>query len=184
MSSPKKIEARKIWADGLKMIEMIPKRLWVYIFKSLSFLFSHGKSLSNIQHIHHTSNITSQLSPASLNLWAFQYAAVDQFLQSHSVPGSGSSAILIIWEHRPSFQHFNDVDVTAKIMGQQEYNMTIWQFYDNSGHLRGAQDLAIIAVVSCQVLESDLEGSLHQTHLLRPRKVFLIKLWLWLVTTT
>ena len=40
--------------------------------------------------------------------------------------------------------------------------------HDNSGHLRGAQDLARIAVVSCQLLESDLGGSLHQTHLLPP----------------
>ena len=66
--------------------------IYVYIFLSLSFLFSHGtdqKSSFKTSNTHPT--LSSQLS--SLNLCEFECAVIDQFLQSHTVPGSRSSAI-------------------------------------------------------------------------------------------
>ena len=72
------------------------KRIW--IFMSLSFLFSHETDQKNPLKIFKTSNthpttISSQLPPMSPNLWEFECAVIDQFLQSHTVPGSRSSAI-------------------------------------------------------------------------------------------
>ena len=92
----KKIEARNIWADGLKMIKMIQRESGSSCLSRSCFLMKRIKK--NPLKIFKTSNthpttISSQLPPMSRNLWEFECAVIDQFLQSHTVPGSRSSAI-------------------------------------------------------------------------------------------
>ena len=92
----KKIEARNIWADGLKMIKMIQRESGSSCLSRSCFLMKRIRKIPlkifktcNT----HPTTISSQLPPMSPNLWEFECAVIDQFLQSHTVPGSRSSAI-------------------------------------------------------------------------------------------